>query len=65
MPRDMQQVDRLRKIAEEMDKIREKTGSIRENLAAKIIREAETRAGTSSLLWPLFKRAAMSENRET
>ena len=50
MPRDMQQVDRLRKIVEEMDKICEKTGSIRENLAAKIIREAETRAGTSSLL---------------
>ena len=26
MPRDMQQVDRLRKIVEEMDKICEKTG---------------------------------------
>ena len=36
----MQQVDRLRKIAEEMDRIRERTGSIRGNLAAKIVRES-------------------------
>ena len=40
MPRDMRQVDRPRKIAEEMDRIREKTRSIEENLAAKIIRES-------------------------
>ena len=40
MPGDMQQVNRLRKIAEEMDRIRERTRSIRENLAAKIIRES-------------------------
>ena len=40
VPRDMRQVDRLRKIAEEMDKIRERTRSIEENLAAKIIRES-------------------------
>jgi len=36
----MQRVDRLRKIAEEMDRIRERTKSVRENLAAKIVRES-------------------------